>query len=67
MLLNSREFRPVPVRIDLVRDNPSGKEFCDRFLGGRKPGASAVKLVRKKAKIMQHWAATIGVRMNIEF
>jgi hypothetical protein len=59
------EFRLVTVRIDLVRDNPSGQEFCKRFLGGQEPTAGTKKLMRKKARIMQHWATRIGARVTI--
>ena len=65
-LRKSDEFASVTARIDSVPDSPKGQEFCNRFLGGRKPASSAaMKLMRKKAHIMQHWATRIGGRMTI--
>jgi hypothetical protein len=60
------EFELVAVRIDSVPDSPSGQKFCNRFLNGWKPASSAaMELMRKKARIMQHWATRIGVRMTV--
>jgi hypothetical protein len=60
------EFELVTVRIDSVPNSPSGQEFCNRFLGGRTPVSTAVvRLMRKKVRIMQHWAARIGGQMTV--
>jgi hypothetical protein len=60
------EFELVTVRIDFVPDSPSGRAFCNRFLNEWKPDSPvAVKLMRKKVRIMQHWATRIGVPMTI--
>jgi hypothetical protein len=60
------EFELVIARIDSLPDSPSGHEFCNRFLSGRKPPPSfPVELMRKKARIMQHWATRIGGRMTL--
>ncbi len=65
-LRKSDEFQLVAVRVDSIPDSPRGQEFCNRFLGGREPEPSAVmKLMRKKARIMQHWAEKIGGRVTI--
>ncbi|MGO8690201.1 MAG: hypothetical protein ACLQLG_11245 [Thermoguttaceae bacterium] len=65
-LLRSDEFELVPVRIDTIPDTPTGEEFCDRFLSGRKPSVPAVaELMRKKARIMEHWAKKIGGRVAV--
>jgi hypothetical protein len=60
------EFRLVTVRIDLLPHSPSGQEFCKKFLGGKEPTAATMKVMRKKARVMQHWATRIGARMSIE-
>jgi hypothetical protein len=60
------EFELVIARIDFLPNSPSGQEFCNRFLGGRKPPPSLpIELMRKKARIMQHWATRIGGRMTL--
>jgi hypothetical protein len=60
-LQNIDEFELVPVRINYIPDDPGGKAFCDRFLDGRRPNLPAVvELMRKKARIMEHWARKIG-------
>jgi hypothetical protein len=65
-LRKSDEFKLVDFRIDSVPDNPSGQQFYDRSLSGRKPiSSSIIKLMRKKARIMQHWAIKIGCRISI--
>jgi hypothetical protein len=61
------EFELVTVRMDFVPDSSRGQEFCNRFLNGWKPSSpTGMKLMRKKARIMQHWATRIGGRMTIE-
>jgi hypothetical protein len=61
------EFELVTVLIYSLPDGPIGQEFFDRFLRGRKPAlAFPLKLMRKKARIMQHWAARIGGLMTTE-
>ena len=63
-LLRSDEFELVSVRIDSIPGSPMGQEFCDRFLSGRRPIAPAVvDLMRKKARIMEHWAKKLGGRV----
>ena len=60
------EFELVTVRIDSVPDGPRGQAFCNRFLNEWKPDSPVeVKLMRKKARIMQRWATRIGVSMTI--
>jgi len=63
-LRKSDEFELVTVRIGSIPATQSGRDFRDRFLGGREPPASGVvQLMRKKARIIQHWAAKIGVHV----
>lgn len=65
-LRKSDEFALVPVRIDSLPDSPSGRAFCDRYLGGHMPVSPVVtSLMRKKARIMQHWATRIGGCMTV--
>ncbi|MGA2032217.1 MAG: hypothetical protein ABSG68_08185 [Thermoguttaceae bacterium] len=60
------EFEMVAIRIDLIPDDPRGDEFCDRFLSGQRPPMPVVmEFMRKKARIMQHWADKIGGRITI--
>lgn len=65
-LRKSDEFAMVTVRSDSIPGGPSGREFCNRYLGGREPVWPFVtSMMRKKARIMQHWAARIGGSMTI--
>jgi hypothetical protein len=60
------EFEVVIAWIKYIPDSPSGLEFCHRFLSGRMPPPSRpIELMRKKARIMQHWATKIGGRMTV--
>jgi hypothetical protein len=60
------EFRLVGIRTDLIPDSPAGREFRDRFLRGREANVPGVtKVMRKKARIMRHWAAKIGGRVAV--
>jgi hypothetical protein len=65
-LLRSEEFQWVCVRIESIPTDAPGREFCDRFLAGRRTGWPAdMPLMRKKARIMLHWAAKIGVQVVV--
>jgi hypothetical protein len=64
-LLKIDEFEPVLVHIDFIRANPSGEEFCDRFLGGQRLLPAIFEVMRKKARIMQHWAEKLGGRVTL--
>jgi hypothetical protein len=60
-LLRSSEFEAIPVRIEKIPPGPEGFEFLDRFLGPIGPRSPIeVQVMRKKARIMEHWANKIG-------
>lgn len=64
-LRKSQEFEVVSARIESVPDNPQGEAFLATFLGHvRRWFPIDLKIMRKKARIMQHWAAKIGVRFS---
>jgi hypothetical protein len=65
-LLKSPEFEPVSVLVESVPANPRGEKFLGQFLD-RTECAFPIKLqtLRKKARIMEHWAAKIGGRVTI--
>lgn len=71
----SPEFETVKVRITSVPDTVMGEHFVDQFLGGVDiiPQLVAAGLrsceesmMRKKARIMAHWAEKIGAKVVIE-
>jgi len=66
VLLKSDEFELVSVLIEYLPESEKGEEFRNRFLGRRRCLFPAeMKFMRKKARIMQHWAAKIGGRVVI--
>jgi len=65
-LLNSPEFGEVLVRIETLPQDVRAGEFLARFLGrGDCPLPAYRHMMRKKARIMQHWAAKIGGQLRI--
>jgi hypothetical protein len=65
-LQNIDEFETVPVRVEAIPDDPKGQAFCEIFFGGQKPTLPAVvRAMRKKARIMQHWAEKIGGHVTV--
>ena len=71
-LLQSPEFRPTKVDVLEIPATESGQSFADQFLGPaateRMKGAGPLSLCvpYKKARIMKHWAARIGARVECE-
>jgi hypothetical protein len=65
-LLRSSEFETVPIRIEEIPPTAQGLEFLERFLGqdGPRP-PSVLRVMRKKARIMEHWANKIGGRLVV--
>lgn len=60
-LLQSSEFEVVSLRVESIPCTDRGDEFIDQFLGDDDSWRSrALKLPRKKARIMEHWASKIG-------
>lgn len=65
-LRRSEEFENVWVRIDRIPSDRAGYEFCGRFLNGQQPAVPAtVALMRKKARIMAHWASRMGGHVEV--
>ena len=65
-LLSSDEFQEVAVRIVSLPENNQGDKFVDQFIGGEHtnyPGD--LRTLRKKARIMEHWAAKIGGDVSV--
>lgn len=56
----------VWVRIDRIPSDRAGHEFCARFFNGQQPAVPAtVALMRKKARIMAHWASRMGGHVEV--
>jgi hypothetical protein len=65
-LLKSPEFETVSVLVESIPRDPAGEKFLEQFLGRTDctfPGK--LQILRKKARIMEHWAAKIGGRVTI--
>ena len=59
--LQGSEFEVVFLRIESIPSSDRGDEFIDQFLGTDDSWRSQVlKVPRKKARIMEHWANKIG-------
>ena len=65
-LLKSPEFEEVVVRIETLPHDARAGDFLEKFLGhGNCPLPADLPMMRKKARIMQHWAAKIGGQLWI--
>ncbi len=63
-LCESPEFRTVTIRIESMPGDAQGRDFLDRFTGAAAPELPLeLPVMRKKARIMDHWAAKIGGRV----
>jgi hypothetical protein len=67
----SREFQSVPVTINAVPETSLGERFVDQFLGEADEGGSMAGgfplqqfVMRKKARIMSHWAEKLGIEVS---
>lgn len=57
----SLEFELVSLRIESIPADAKGRDFMDRFIGAAAPRLPLeLKAMRKKARIMEHWATKIG-------
>ncbi len=64
-VLESPEFRPTRVKVLDVPATESGQKFLDQFVGLATLGrAKSVWVPFKKARIMKHWAARVGARVD---
>jgi len=62
----SPEFEPLGVRIDSIPSDRRGEDYLDKFLGGERCALPVeLRVMRKKARIMKHWAEKIGGRLQI--
>jgi hypothetical protein len=69
----SPEFESIPATITLIPQTAPGRQFVDQFLGGMSHVASCPhrgyfyegKIMRKKARIMAHWAKKIGAEVVV--
>lgn len=68
-LARSPEFETVPVRMENVPSTEAGLRFLDQFLGwgadeaNRRAPVAHLSAMRKKARIMAHWARRVGARV----
>jgi hypothetical protein len=69
-VLESPEFKPVRIDVLEVPATESGEKFVDQFLGIPLPGQKrrvtrfSLYVPLKKARLMKHWAARVGVQMR---
>jgi hypothetical protein len=62
-LLQSPEFEIVSMRLESIPENPQGEDFLRQFVGRTvRHFPIELKVLRKKARIMEHLAAKIGGR-----
>ena len=68
----SPEFESIPITIVSVPNTVLGERFVDQFLGGMEVVGSMASgslrcenVMRKKARIMAHWAKKIGAEIII--
>jgi hypothetical protein len=60
-LVQSPEFEIVSLNVESIPSTDRGNDFVDQFLGNDGAWRTEVlKLPRKKARIMEHWARKIG-------
>ncbi len=73
-LRESREFEELPIRIWFVPESDGGLRFLDQFFGWDhqtfdrmmpRKGVLVQQMMRKKARIMAHWAAKIGAEVSV--
>ena len=66
-LIHGDEFSVIQVVTAPIPETEQGDRFCRQFFG-RRPKSFPHKMIAtfKKARIMQHWAATIGASVSID-
>jgi len=70
-VLRSPEFEPARIDVLEVPATKEGREFVDQFLGElrseeRPGGGWSLRVPRKKARIMKHWAARVGATVRFD-
>lgn len=64
-MLYADEFQPVRVRVISIPDTSQGQAFAQQFLGPNVPQLPfELVAMRKKARIMTHWADKIGATVR---
>jgi hypothetical protein len=72
-LQRSPEFENVSISVTLIPQSDQGRRFVDQFLGGMSQLSSCphrgyfceITAMRKKARIMVHWAKKVGADVTI--
>jgi len=60
-MLRADEFQVFTVRVNSIPDGDTGRSFVDQFIGPSVRGLPCeFTAMRKKARIMTHWAKRIG-------
>ena len=71
-VLQSPEFRPTRIDVLEVPATEAGERFVDQFLGNAIPEAKRPReefslwVPYKKAKLIKHWAARVGARVQCD-
>jgi hypothetical protein len=71
-VLQSPEFRPTRIDVLEVPATEAGERFVDQFLGNAIPEAKrpidefSLWVPYKKAKLIKHWAARVGARVQCD-
>jgi hypothetical protein len=64
-VLHADEFQSLSVRVLFIPDSPAGQAFTEQFVGSPVEHFPIEMVVmRKKARIMAHWAAKIGANVD---
>ena len=64
--LESEEFKPATVSITEVPNTESGEKFIEQFMGSPLTTPATLTIPFKKARIMEHWATRVGVRLKFD-
>ncbi|MBN1909765.1 MAG: hypothetical protein JW818_08500 [Pirellulales bacterium] len=65
-LLQSPEFAEVMVSVVSLPPGDPGQRFVEQFLGPDPPSLpTSLRMPRKKARIMEHWATKIGGDVDV--
>ena len=66
-LIRSDEFATLEISVTAIPSNELGRQFVRQFIGDDMPPLPhAMLIMLKKARIMTHWAAKIGVTLSTE-
>jgi hypothetical protein len=62
----SQEFQPVKIHVQTSPDDDRGAHFLQQFFGDMLPMPITQIVARKKARIMQHWGAKLGIDVEVQ-